>query len=106
MTSPNDYYDLLKVYNASQFFENGLFFVGESEFPHLFDDTASADIQLDVVFYPTTSNEEGKTVQGGPPRPGRITGKLVTARYTRDKTKGKFVFADGTIVYLDTSVYK
>lgn len=59
---------------------------------------------IDVVMFPYLLNPVGEAVEAGGPRRGFYSGTLLSVLLNDRMTKGKFVFADGTVLYRDNSI--
>lgn len=59
---------------------------------------------FDVVMFPYLLNDSGEAVIAAGPRRGSYTGKLMSVLLNERKAKGRFVFADGTIIYRDNMI--
>ena len=57
----------------------------------------------DVIMFPYQI-VNGEAVAAGGPRRGTFTGTVLSATLNDRMTKGRFVFADGTILYRDSTI--
>lgn len=61
---------------------------------------------IDVVMFPYLINikNEAEIEAGVGPRRGTFAGRLASVLLNERKTKGRFVFDDGTVIYRDSSI--
>lgn len=107
--SANAPYDLVSVLTAAN--TQNLIFVGKDSAELLatratLTTTRSDDtlFNIDVVMFPYIVNEEGQAVIAAGPRRGVFAGELISVLLNERKTKGRFVFKDGTVIYRDNSI--
>lgn len=65
------------------------------------DDTL---FSIDVVMFPYILNDKGEATIAAGPRRGVYSGELISVLLNERKTKGRFVFADGTVIYRDNLI--
>lgn len=108
--TPNTPYDLASVLTAAN--TQNLIFVGRdsaellAKQADLVVPTKQEDSMLtvDVVMFPYLINEKGEAVIAAGPRRGTFSGTLVSVLLNERKSKGRFVFADGTVIYRDNVI--
>lgn len=59
---------------------------------------------VDVVMFPYLLDPAGEAVVAGAPRRGFYSGTLLSVLLNDRMTKGRFVFADGTVLYRDSGI--
>jgi hypothetical protein len=108
--TPNAPYDLVSVLTAAN--TQNLIFVGRdcAELLAKQADSVVATKQeaslltIDVVMFPYIINENGQAAIAAGPRRGTFSGSLVSVLLNANKSKGRFVFADGTVIYRDNTI--
>lgn len=95
-------YDLEALLTAAN--TQNLIFVGKEVTDMLTKLVDIADTTIDVVMFPYIINSNGEAAIAAKPRRGFYTGKLLGVLLNERKTKGRFTFEDGTVIYRDNAI--
>jgi hypothetical protein len=95
-------YDLNPLLTAVSI--QNLIFVGRDVTELLTKLVNEPDTTIDVVMFPYLVSGDGEAQAAAKPRRGFYTGKLLGVLLNERKTKGRFTFEDGTVIYRDSAI--
>lgn len=95
-------YDLDSLLTAAS--TQNLIFVGRDVTDLLMKLVDEPCTTVDVVMFPYIINSDGGAAIAAGPRRGTYTGKLLGVLLNERRTKGRFTFEDGTVIYRDSAI--
>lgn len=95
-------YDLASLLTAAS--TQNMIFLGRDAAEMLMKLVGVPDTTVDVVMFPYIINGEGEAAIAAGPRRGFYTGKLLGVLLNERKTKGRFTFEDGTVIFRDSAI--
>lgn len=95
-------YDLDSLLTAAS--TQNLIFVGREVTDLLMKLVDEPCTTVDVVMFPYIINSDGGAAIAAGPRRGTYTGKLLGVLLNERRTKGRFTFEDGTVIYRDSAI--
>lgn len=95
-------YDLAVILTAAS--TQNMIFLGKEAAEMLMKLVDEPNTTVDVVMFPYIINSDGEAHIAAGPRRGFYTGKLVGVLLNERKTKGRFTFEDGTVIFRDNAI--